>query len=1759
MLQVENLCCQPLASTTQADDKLLFSRTVWGPLLPNAEITTLREKTNQAQNHTAYQLERVSWFYFRMLESEVPREHPSRKQGPYVALFDFVSHARMRREAFGQPWWHAHWENDTMEDIKAICDQIPNGADAKLLRTLGESIVGIITGELVAIEVAMRDNVLGNYYRHGLGTADYTTYLARVVAQIAFRFPHLHCLEIGAGTGGATRAIFQEAKPSFLSYTFTDISSGFFRSAEALFKETPVLMIYKMLDVNIDPGQQGFPNHSYDVVIASLVLHTTLSLRQTLKNIRQLLKPGGYLVVLELRKDLPVRWTAMFGCFPGWWIGSEDGRRLSPCIDVEEWHVLLRECGFSGCDTVTPDTDAFARPLTVFVSQAMDEMVNFLRDPLSCLGTMHSLGFGDSPNDLVVLGGGLDEVSEFVNQLRFRRLWTTIRTARTLEELGSIPLLPTSTVLSLIELDCPIFRDMSATQWEQLKLLLQSPSSIMWVTSGRRASEPYTNMLVGVARIAKNETLGLNVQFLDIEDRGQLSNALLEAFLLRFRVSILWKNEQSDMAFAQIERELIVSSGGQVLVQRLIPDGAMNDRYNSSHRTINRLTSVRESEICLTSTQSGYILQEARTHKGKSDSGGACKRITHALLAPILVSGQNLFLGMGGEGESGQFLSLSNRHASSVTAETALIYPVQATDGRKAEFLTLSAQVCFAYENLRGLEDGDHLLVLEPFSALLKILSPISQEKGLRLTVITNQANGLRNSSVLHAWAPNRELEALDLFSVTAFMDFSKRKQNERLVARLLSIVPHWCRYASLQGSENQSATAESELRITPRLRHGLGKIANQTSEILSQSPSEDRSFNQVSLEDICDNSRDILPESIVHWSGSDEVAVQVRPIDSSNLFSPSKTYWLVGLTGSLGISLCEWMIHHGARYVVLSSRTPKVETRWQEEMTALGATLWVRSCDVTVESDVTNLHNEICTDLPPIAGVAQGAMVLKDANMRDMDYDSFSQVTLPKVQGSIHLDRLFQDYSLDFFVFFSSISSIIGIPGQSAYAAANMFMTALAERRRQQGLAASVINLGAVLGAGYISEMSLDTSITKKAMGFINLSVSDFHQLFAEAVVADGQGKSIEITAGIEPFTQHDSQQPKWASNLMMTHLMVNTANNTERSRGVTLEASLRSQLLEAESIRKVHMLVQNALCKALGNLLQLNPEMMKSLSPGTRLDELGIDSILALEIRAWLMENLHFNYPVLKLLSGITIEELVSASVDGIDAGLVPQSQISFVDASSPNVFGSVQGSTAPSERQSLTPSSGAGVTSESSSLTTLSASADHQEPDSAILTTSALSPTQTMFWSALRVFEDKTSLNFSALCSVEGRVDIDRLQGALWNLAQQHEALRTCFLNRNGILLQGIMKESTLRLEHQWIDNEVLLKEKVGRIRRHIYNAERGELVKLLLVSITPTSHFLLFGASHLCMDGISVRIFLVDLFRHYHRQPPQHPTIQFREYAGARQAEFEAGRLEHELKFWQAQYPDFPPTLPILRISRVTLRPTLKAFKSATVEARIELYTKQRVSSICRRCRVTPFHFYLTVFRVLISRFSDVDDIAIGTVDACRNDDNEGSLGVYANVLPLRFRTNATKKFEQVLQETRKIALEALSNSSAEATKVSFVHAHISMLVSNTGCDLSLDVVDDAEQDCRITLAANNDIYSTIEAKTLLEMYKKLVFEFSIRPDVATTEPNIYDQEDVIAALGFGSGSLQCLHWKGTIERRIGEIARATPDAVAVKFD
>lgn len=122
-------------------------------------------------------------------------------------------------------------------------------------------------------------------------------------------------------------------------------------------------------------------------------------------------------------------------------------------------------------------------------------------------------------------------------------------------------------------------------------------------------------------------------------------------------------------------------------------------------------------------------------------------------------------------------------------------------------------------------------------------------------------------------------------------------------------------------------------------------------------------------------------------------------------------------------------MIKYGARNVVLTSRTPKVNPRFVENMEKrYGAVVKAMSLDVTSRQSLKNVLNAIAATLPCIGGIVNGAMVLEDELSANMTLESFNRVTAPKVLGTQLLDQAFRDdTSLDFFIVTSSIASIIG------------------------------------------------------------------------------------------------------------------------------------------------------------------------------------------------------------------------------------------------------------------------------------------------------------------------------------------------------------------------------------------------------------------------------------------------------------------------------------------------------------------------------------------------------------------------------------------------------------------------------------------------------------------------------------------------------------------------------------------------------------
>lgn len=221
------------------------------------------------------------------------------------------------------------------------------------------------------------------------------------------------------------------------------------------------------------------------------------------------------------------------------------------------------------------------------------------------------------------------------------------------------------------------------------------------------------------------------------------------------------------------------------------------------------------------------------------------------------------------------------------------------------------------------------------------------------------------------------------------------------------------------------------------------------------------------------------------------------------------------------------------------------------------------RPSDITKEHQVEATYCRICDSLPPIVGVINGAMVLRDVSVRNMAFEQLVEVLAPKVSGSIYLDRLFANSELDFFVMVSSINCVIGSWGQANYAAANMFMCALAAQRRRRGYRAATVNVGAIMGAGYMereSRRALDDVVQKLHM--MRLSEEDWHQAICEAIDASRLESRYgpELTTGLSEVAVDVIDKPAWFSNPRYSEFITVPQSGIENSVEAKAPISLQS-----------------------------------------------------------------------------------------------------------------------------------------------------------------------------------------------------------------------------------------------------------------------------------------------------------------------------------------------------------------------------------------------------------------------------------------------------------------------------------------------------------------------------------------------------------------------------------------------------------------------
>ena len=217
---------------------------------------------------------------------------------------------------------------DEVTDTTSKAQQ--EGVEGEAVYRIGENLTQMLAGKVDPLTLLLEGGLFYRLYSDDSSMRCYS-HLNQYLEHLIFKNPAMKVLEIGAGTGGTTlpvlQTLTQKGRPMFSDYDFTDISPGFFDPARSLLKDWLGKVRFKTLDIERDPNAQGFTEGSYDLVIASNVLHATKSMDNTLENVRRLLKPGGRLALIELTRLRPA-WSIVFGLLPGWWNGKSSSSSI---------------------------------------------------------------------------------------------------------------------------------------------------------------------------------------------------------------------------------------------------------------------------------------------------------------------------------------------------------------------------------------------------------------------------------------------------------------------------------------------------------------------------------------------------------------------------------------------------------------------------------------------------------------------------------------------------------------------------------------------------------------------------------------------------------------------------------------------------------------------------------------------------------------------------------------------------------------------------------------------------------------------------------------------------------------------------------------------------------------------------------------------------------------------------------------------------------------------------------------------------------------------------------------------------------------------------------------------------------------------------------------------------------------------------------------------------------------------------------------
>ncbi|KAI0016501.1 lovastatin nonaketide synthase [Xylariomycetidae sp. FL0641] len=1165
------------------------------------------------------------------------------------------------------------------------------GVDGVFFMQVGRNLVDILRGAVDPLDLMFKDGLADRFYEQTLADVHCAHPASAYMELLCFKNPALRILEVGAGTGGQTLRLLETLGRGgvhrWARYDYTDVSPSFFARARAKFAAYAGRMGFRLCDIARDPAAQSFEPGSYDVVVASHVLHATDDLDGSLRNVRALLKPGGKLLLFETTDPDALQIGFAFGLLKGWWSPLEHEPRspYSPCLTVEQWRERLQRTGFSGVDVEIPgQEEPRCRYSSFMVSTATtpaEETSEHASQAKETVALVVDGSISVQVAEAAKLTGSIEEAGPF-----------SCRTF-TLSEIAQATLPEPTTVVFFVEMDAVFLGDLTDHKYDEVKSVLTRTKTSLWVTrASHRDMEPQHHLARGLGRGLMSEESTRKFVTLTLEapgkslsgGKGRNTGHILQVLeqVMKNTVENQETNYVVENGVLQTSRITEYAAMDTTVAQAVLPRRKVTCRIGAETHVGLRLPSpghldtlewseqIQESDEPLAGDE---VLVQARayglTHRDHLVASGQLNDLTLGLECAGIVRAAGSASGyrpgdrvcvLGPPGVQSVFRA----HAGAVAAMPSHL--------GFAEAAALPVAVWMAYHTLHriaNLQPDETVLVLQASSCGSKVLATVSSPAKAAFLRDTLKIPG---SSILYGMVDDHHLAGEAL-----------RKTNGHGVDVVVGPLEYRGHMALSTCLAPFGRIVDTKIGKVEALTEGRMELPSNVSrstvdlvELLKEKPSIIHRTFQRSMK--AASGASWRPAQPLHIFSVAEVKAAFRHFEDPGIvgkrvlamepemeimasikskprytFPSDATYVIAGGLGGLGRSFARWMASRGARNLVLLSRSGAKDgpaQRLVDELTAQGVTVAVPRIDIGNLSALEREVHSLGKSMPPIRGCIQTAVALRDNLFENMSFEDWRISTNSKVTGSWNLHAVLPS-NLDFFILLSSLNGVFGSGGQANYAAGNIFKDALAHHRIGLGQKAVSIDLGLIVTEGVVAESAFLLASVRRIGNLMEVQNGELLALldhYCDPGLPLLEQDEAQVLVGIEMpeavlakgiDLHHSYRRPMFRQLFRMS-----TGSHADLDGGADSEPLDRATALKtAESVDEATALVTQWFTAKVAQVLNISATDVDVSKP---VHSYGIDSLVAIDLRNWFRSEIGADVHVLTLLGNTALEQLCAVA---------------------------------------------------------------------------------------------------------------------------------------------------------------------------------------------------------------------------------------------------------------------------------------------------------------------------------------------------------------------------------------------------------------------------------------------------------------------------------------------------------------------------------